>query len=84
MKEAQTGQRLYFVNAPVDFAFIGGISILTLVILRSVDYGARTPAIITWGAYLSWVVNWPHFAATNYRLYHSPENANQYPVTAKS
>jgi hypothetical protein len=28
------------------------------------------------------VCNWPHFAATNYRLYHSPDNIKQYPLTA--
>lgn len=29
-----------------------------------------------------WVGNWPHFAATSYRLYHTKENYSQYPLTA--
>jgi hypothetical protein len=28
------------------------------------------------------VCNWPHFSATNYRLYHSLDNIRQYPLTA--
>jgi hypothetical protein len=42
----------------------------------------RTPEVIWLGGTLAWVINWPHFSATNYRLYHSRENVRQYPMTA--
>lgn len=44
--------------------------------------GERAYWVYTGGALLSWVVNWPHFSATSYRLYGSRENIRQYPVTA--
>jgi hypothetical protein len=44
--------------------------------------GTRTSSIIWWGATLSWVVNWPHFSATSYRLYGNKDHFRQYPVTA--
>jgi len=74
--------RLYFVNAPVDFALIGGLSIVCFVALRQAFPGGSTPAISSTAAMLLWAVNWPHFSATSYRLYHRRENVQQYPVTA--
>lgn len=73
---------LYFANAFVDYAMIGGVSILTFVLLKVFHSGARTELIWTIAAALSWVVNWPHFSATSYRLYHSGANIRQYPITA--
>jgi hypothetical protein len=76
---------LYFVSAPVDYALIGGVSILTFVAFSFLG-GARGPlprdAVWTIAAALMWVVNWPHFSATSYRLYHTRRNITQYPVTA--
>jgi hypothetical protein len=75
-------QPAYFVNLPIDFALAGGLSILlfaALVLFRRPD---RTGGIILVAAQLSWVVNWPHFSATNFRLYRSWENIRQYPLTA--
>ncbi|HJT79048.1 MAG TPA: hypothetical protein VJ739_17765 [Gemmataceae bacterium] len=74
--------RLYFVNAAVDCALIGGASLLTFVLLRLLYTADRTPAVITLGAQLLWLGNWPHFAASSYRLYHTRANVAQYPVTA--
>ena len=74
--------RLYFVNAAVDGALIGGASLVTFVLLRLLYTADRTPAVITLGAQLLWLGNWPHFAASSYRLYHTRENVAQYPVTA--
>lgn len=73
---------LYFVNAPVDYALIGGVSILTFLLLAVV--GTKVPIEFVWttAAVLAWGVNWPHFAATSYRLYHVRSNVDQYPVTA--
>jgi hypothetical protein len=72
----------YFVNPAVDFALAGGLSIiffLLLVLFRRPD---RTGGIVLAAVQLSWVVNWPHFSATNFRLYRSWENIRQYPLTA--
>ena len=63
-------QPLYFVNAPVDFALAGGTSIIAFLLLRMFHSGERVAVVYTTAAALSWVVNWPHFSATSYRLYH--------------
>jgi hypothetical protein len=73
---------LYFINAPVDYALIGGLSIVTFVLLRTFYVHERTDSVILLGSQLLWVCNWPHFAATSYRLYHSRDNIMQYPMTS--
>ncbi len=73
---------LYFVNAPVDYAVIGGASVALYLGLTAAGERADTPLTVSLGYWLSWVVNWPHFSATNYRLYHSRANIAQYPITA--
>jgi hypothetical protein len=75
-------QPLYFVNAPVDFALAGGASIAAFLLLRMFHTGERNELVYTAAAGLSWVVNWPHFSATSYRLYHDRAHVWQYPVTA--
>lgn len=81
-------QNLYFVNAPVDYGAIGGASILVYIIFLILDknnYLANssvTTQLGLAGFYLSFVCNWPHFSATNYRLYQSRDNIRQYPMTA--
>ena len=74
---------MYFVNGPVDWLAMGGLSILCWLLLRGVHDGQRTDTVIALGMQLAWFVNWPHFAATSYRLYQSPEHVAQYPKTAK-
>lgn len=80
--ETKRPQALYFVNAPVDFLLIGGISIAAFLYLRLFYTGERTSEILTLTLQLSWIGNWPHAAATNYRLYRSAETIRQYPMTA--
>lgn len=75
-------RRLYFVSGPVDYLLIGVLSIVTFVLLRIFYTGDRTNAVITLALQFAWIVNWPHFAATSYRLYHSKANVDQYPMTA--
>jgi hypothetical protein len=70
------------VNGWVDFAFIGGLSIVAFLLLSAFHPGERTGTLLSLAAVLTWVVNWPHFSATSYRLYHSRKNIEQYPVTA--
>jgi hypothetical protein len=73
---------LYFVNRYVDFALAGGASIVAFILLRAFHSGERAVLVYTAAAALSWVVNWPHFSATSYRLYNDPAHIRQYPVTA--
>jgi hypothetical protein len=75
----------YFVNAPVDWLLIGGLSIATFVVFWFLGgKNAPLPRQAVWNvsAALLWIVNWPHFSATSYRLYHTKSNLTQYPVTA--
>ena len=75
-------QHLYFVNAPVDYLVVGFGSILAFLGLMF-TYGTES---VLWAAQLALamqiVINHPHFAATNYRLYHNRDNIMQYPITA--
>jgi hypothetical protein len=73
---------LYFVNAAVDSLCMGGLALVAFVLIRIFHSGARTDAVIYIAATLSWIVNWPHFSATSYRLYQSAENVRQYFITA--
>ncbi|MBI3551011.1 MAG: hypothetical protein HY077_00715 [Elusimicrobia bacterium] len=75
-------QKVYFINAWVDYGVIGVFSILAFLALRFFYTGERTSAAITFAAQLAWICNWPHFSATSYRLYHSRDNIRQYPFTA--
>jgi hypothetical protein len=82
---ATPGPRQYFVGPFVDFMMMGGLSLACLPLLvqlgengtRQMSSHIETGVIALW-----WVVNWPHFSATNYRLYHSRANISQYPITA--
>ena len=65
-----------------DLACAGGLSILTFLALWLLHSGARTGTVISLGASLVWIINYPHFSATSYRLYRSQENMDQYPLTA--
>jgi hypothetical protein len=83
---------LYFVNRWVDWGIIGGVSVVFFLVLQgflaggssSVNTYLHTRQEWAWtlAAWLSWVINWPHFSATNYRLYHSKRTFSQYPFTA--
>jgi hypothetical protein len=85
-------KHLYFVNAWVDAAVIGGVSVVLFLVLFALSQlgsaglagqvTTRTPFVWTLAAWLAWGINWPHFSATSYRLYHSKENIAQYPFTA--
>ena len=72
----------YFVNPAVDVLFIGGLSIATAVAFWGMGAAGMSlpgPGLV-YG--LAWIINWPHFSASSYRLYHRRSNLLQYPVTA--
>lgn len=73
---------LYFVNGWLDAALIGGLSIVVFLALRLFSASPATPRAIELASILSVFVNYPHFSATVYRLYQSPDNIRQFPVTA--
>jgi hypothetical protein len=77
-----TKHPLYFVSAPIDYALIGGLSIAVFAAFWFAGPQVGRDSVWTIAAALAWVVNWPHFSATSYRLYHSRGNIEQYPVTA--
>ena len=77
---AATGR--YFVNAPIDALLIGGASLLLYALFRLRPEMASSPAVASLAATLVWVCNYPHFASTNYRLYHSRASIAQYPLTS--
>ena len=72
----------YFVSSVVDPFVIGGASILLYFAFRAVPQWGASPRVIAFGAFMVWSVNYPHFASTNYRLYHDRSNVGQYPLTA--
>lgn len=72
----------YFVNAPVDFFFIGGSSFLLFFLFVLFYTDLRTPEVISAAVMLAWIINWPHFSMSTYRLYQSQSNTKQYPITA--
>ncbi len=71
----------YFVNAPVDAVLIGGASVALYAVFRLRPQLASSPSVASLAAALVWICNYPHFAATNYRLYHSKASRCQYPLT---
>jgi hypothetical protein len=81
---AEPTRALYFVNAPVDLACVGGASLVAFALLGAVYQSGATRAEWLWtaAALLTWVCNYPHFAATIHRLYHRRENVAQFPFTA--
>ncbi len=82
MNGASDKRRLYFVNGPVDFLFIGGASVITFVLMAMFYPAERTPEVISMAVLLMWIINWPHFSMSTYRLYQSRAHVRQYPFTA--
>ena len=82
MSEQSEKQNRYFISAPVDFFFIGGSSFILFACLGLFYTEARTPVVISTAVFLSWIINWPHFSMSTYRLYQSQTNTRQYPITS--
>jgi hypothetical protein len=81
-KAARAPSSPYFVSLPVDALLISGVSIGAYLALSAFGGRTRTETAWTLAGYLVWVVNWPHFSATNFRLYGTRAHIRQYPVTA--
>lgn len=80
---ATTASRpLYFVNWWVDSALIGGLSIATWLVMSAFYNNIDSKPALAVSLIISFLFNCPHFSATVYRLYQSPEHIRQFPVTA--
>jgi hypothetical protein len=90
---SSTRSATYFAGPFVDAMFLGGFSILFFVYIRFgivfLDHnsGAEDATFLgnsaaRWALMAFWILNWPHFAATSYRLYRSRETTSQFPITA--
>ena len=69
---------LYFINWWIDAALVGGLSLLAWLALSVFNnrFGANFIFALTF------LFSLPHFSATVYRLYQSPQHTRQFPVTA--
>ena len=72
----------YFISAPIDALFIGGASVALYIALRVSPSLASSASLGSLAATLVWVCNYPHFASSSFRLYHSRAASRQYPMTA--
>jgi hypothetical protein len=57
-------------------------ALLDFVGTEAFDGAQRDAFVIQLAVILMWVGNWPHFAASSYRLYHTSDHIRQYPVTS--
>lgn len=73
----------FFYGPFIDYMLIGGFSIIFYLAV-SMFMASRefTVSLMYFAGVMAWVVNWPHFAATNLRLYSSRNAIRQYPLTA--
>lgn len=80
--EAPDRRPRYLVNPIVDALAVGLGSIAVYVLFRTRPGWAGSASVPSIAATLVWFANYPHFAATNHRLYHRRQNIAQYPATA--
>jgi hypothetical protein len=75
-------RRRYFVNGPIDFLCVGGLSMLAFIGVRVSGLPGGSSEVFAFAFLLQWISNFPHFAASTARLYESPDHVRQYPLTA--
>jgi len=75
------GRAGYLISAPVDLALIGGLSLVVFAAYRWGGIGSVSSRAAL-ATLVPIFVNWPHFAATNTRLYGSRSSLAQYPITS--
>src|SRR5438309_1294434 len=79
-----TREKNYFVNPFIDLLTAGGgFSILLLPFLYFLGSPERSPELVRIAVAASFLINYPHFAATLYRLYHNKENRTTYRFTTQ-
>lgn len=80
--ENKNQPQLYFINGPIDFTLVGGFSVILCAILFLLKGKVSQESVVALAGSLTFVCNHPHFASTNYRMYHSKSNILQFPITA--
>lgn len=82
----RTREHLYFVGPFLDAFFMGGLSIVVFAYYEFFYRGYSSLQVsdtaMALAAFFNWVVNYPHFAATSYRFYQSPDHRREFPLTA--
>ena len=78
----RSGPGWAFVHPAVDALVIGAGSLALYLLFRAAPEWAASERVVSFGAFMVWVVNYPHFASTNVRLYGSRAGMGQYPLTA--
>ncbi|WP_322749884.1 MULTISPECIES: hypothetical protein, partial [unclassified Frankia] len=61
---------------------MGGASLVAFGLFVIFPEVGESPKVLSVFAAAAWICNYPHFAATNYRLYRSRASIHQYPMTA--
>lgn len=77
-----TGSAWCFVRPWVDPWLAGGLSLVVFAGVLVFGPSEVPVSIYALGGIVQWVINWPHFSATNYRLLGKAENRREFPVTA--
>ncbi len=88
MPPVQSGSplRWYFVHPWIDALCAGGLSILVFAAAAVTSSwfstaGHNLSSALQVAGFLQWIINWPHFSATSYRLLRVPENRREFPLT---
>ena len=70
-----------FVRPWVDPWLAGGISLVFFAVVLAVGPKQVPTAVYAVAGFLQWIINWPHFSATNFRLLGRAENRREFPLT---
>jgi len=86
LAHAGSPSRWYFVHPWIDTLCAGGLSILVFAGAAAASSwfstaGHSLPSALQVVVFLQWIINWPHFSATSYRLLRVPENRREFPLT---
>jgi len=75
----------YLLSPAADWLCAGGLSFTVYLIFLAIPsqvLASINPNVVKAATFLAFIGNWPHFAATNYRLYSRKENIYKFPLTA--
>lgn len=78
----KSGRDLYFFSGATDLLLLGGTSVILYLLLTGFQVTERTAWSMQLALFLSYVCNYPHYAASYQRLYSSWSEAKKYPDVA--
>lgn len=80
---SEVKKNIYLTHPLIDlFTAGGGLSLILFPFFFFLSGFERSPEIVRLALWASFLINYPHFAATIYRLYHNRENRTAYWFTA--